>query len=208
MFDALKRAANQKGVRDFVSIINPGLWRNQMHWSVGVPVFSADGKTVFFAANAGTGQGAAGNATWCLFACEVATGKLSVLSKLGAFFSRLPYDAELSRDGRYLVIANSVHSSAVENPVTVYHIDLQTQRSRTLLGINTKSHFDSNLTYGLALSPDGKHVAVSAFFFNTREITKRGIYEPTNEMFTLRLIQISNGRTVRTISGATQPHWN
>lgn len=206
LFTALKSARYPKNLRELQDAISPDLWKDATMWNFGSLVFSADGKTLWFACNAGTGAGAAGNTTWCWFACDLQSGHLASLSKLGAQFSRLPGDIALSPDGKKLLYSESVHSSAIENPVAVSVLDLLTQRATIIAQMTIEKKYDANLIYGACWSPDSRAVAASAFYYDTQKIMKNPEWQPRDADFTLYLRDL-NGRTLRRIPGAVAPSW-
>ncbi len=206
LFDALKRAKYPKNLKELNDMVSPDMWKDTSNWNLGSQTFSADGKTLWFACNAGTSSGAAGNTTYCWFACDLSTGRLAALSKLGARFSRLPYTTELSPDGKKLLYVTSVHSSAIDNPCAVSVMDLLTQTSRDLLDWTENKQADSNLVYGTSWSPDSHAVAMSALFYELNTVMKTENWEPRNSAYTLYIRDLK-GHTVKTMRGAVLPSW-
>ena len=206
LFDALKSAKYPKNVRELQDEISPDLWKEANQWNFGSLAFSADGKTLWFVCNAGTGAGAAGNTTYCWFACDLKTGRLAVLSRLGAQFSRLPTNVSLSPDGKKLLYVTSVHSSAIENPCAVSVLDLLTQNETVVAKMTVEKKYNANLVYGACWSPDSRAVAASAFYYNTEKVVKWENWQPRDSDFTLYIRDLSN-RTLKKISGAVSPSW-
>ncbi|HEX8834142.1 MAG TPA: hypothetical protein VF719_08070 [Abditibacteriaceae bacterium] len=204
LFQALNSAASPAGVRDLREAVDESLWREVWNWDLGGLAITPDGSRIFFASNAGTGSGAAGNTTWCYFAADVATGKLYALSKLGTFMSRIPHRVVISRDGKKLLCEMSTHVGGAQNPSTICLIDLPTQKTR-MLQMNTR--MDTNIVSGVALSPDGKYSAISAYYYNAQDVLRRPTFEPRQSDYTLYLVDNTSGKVVRHIAGASWPSW-
>lgn len=212
LFNAIKSGKNQKKLRDFADMIDPQLWKSDTNWAVSTPALAPDGSRLYFASNAGTGQGAAGNSTWAIFAADLKTGKIAILSTLGPQFGRMPDSFKVSPDGKRLLAVVSVHSSAVDNPCYALVVDLLTQKSREILANVPESKGKSNMTNGACWSPDGKYVAISAYFYDVAKLTAQlskneNIEEPSDSAFTLYIKDAATGRTVRRIKAATLPSW-
>lgn len=206
LFAALKRAKYPKNLHDLQSAISPDSWKDATMWNFGSLAFSADGKTLRFACNAGIGAGAAGNTTYCWFACDLKSGRLAALSKLGALYSRLPANVQLSPDGAKLLYVTSVHSSAIDNPSAVSVLDLRTQKEIALSKLTTAKKYDTNLVYGACWSPDNRAVAASALYYSTENVLKQENWQPRDADYTLYLRDLNN-RTLRAIPGAVAPSW-
>lgn len=211
LLDALRRARFPKNVSNLTNPDNADLRREARHWAWGAPTVTPDGKTVFFATNAGTSQGAAGNTTFCFFAADPATGRLSVLSRLGEHFSRIPDVCRVSPGGDRLLYVTSTHHNAAHNPSTLLVVNLPTQtlvRSSYLeppAGLKDAS----NLVDGACWSPDGRFVAASALFYSVAGIGKKmeAGWEPRSRDFVLTVYDVATGRALRRIVGATRPSW-
>lgn len=214
VFEALKRGSNQKNLKELKNSIAPNLWKDASMWNFGSCAFAADNSRLFWTCNAGIGAGAAGNTTFCWFSTDLKTGRTSVLSKAGAQFARLPYDVQISPDGKKLLYAESVHSSAIENPVSVSILDLLTQRISSLERLTDNKKADLNLVNGMCWSPDGKAVAASAFYYDAATAwkeqeklsAKEQNWEPREGDFTLYIRDLNN-RTLKKIKGAVAPQW-
>ncbi len=214
---ALKRARNPARLQDLTADIGAASHSSSSDWAFGTPALSPNGKTAFFACNLGTGLGASGNASFCFFAADIATGKLSVLSKPGAFFGRVPYDMQVSPDGARLLFTVSQHDSAFNNPSQVYVVTLQTQQKRELLYGGPQKRpgdDDSNLLEGACWSPDGKYVAVSVNFYSLAKLMARVRKQPegTSDLpvpktWTLNIYDVRTGQIARRIPDARQPSW-
>ena len=204
MFAAVKRARNRRIAAE-LGETSPDTWKDSTMWDFGPLVFSADHKTLWFACNAGGGSGGGGNTTWCWFACDVKTGRLTVLERLGVELSRLPSDAQLSPNGQKLLFATSVHASGIDNPCWVTVLDLRTQKRTKVLSHNERKNADTNRLSGLCWSPRGDALAFSAVFYNTRVVkTIDKMLALTDYTLTIRDLK---GRTLKTIRGATMPDW-
>lgn len=214
IFDALKRGNNQTNLKDLTESISPDLWKDAFHWNFGSCAFAADNSRLFWTCNAGTGAGAAGNTTFCWFSTELKTSRTEVLSKLGAQFARLPFAVQLSPDGKKLLYAESVHSSAIENPVSVSILDLLTQKETYLEQLTDNKKADMNLLNGLCWSPDSQSVAASAFYYNAETAWQQQLklseknqsWQPRDADFTLYIRDLKN-RTLKKIPGAVAPQW-
>jgi WD40 repeat protein len=214
VLEALKRARYPQNLKELNDAVSPDLWKDTSMWSFGSCAFAGDNSRLFWTCNAGTGAGAAGNTTFCWFATDLKTNRTEVLSKLGAQFSRLPYGVQLSPDGKKLLYGESVHSSAVENPVSVSILDLLTQKETYLEELTDKKNFDMNLVSGFCWSPDGRAVAASAFYYDADTIWKKQAelskkeqsWEPRDSDYTL-FIRDLNNRTLKKIPGAVSPQW-
>ena len=212
LFAALKSAKRPDRVRALLPAPGDAALRaGPNNWQTGTPTLAPDGKTVFFAANAGLGMGASGNTSFAFFAADVATGKLAVLSKLGALFGRVPWSAnecQVSPDGQRLLFVTSAHNMAVDNPRQVFVVDLLTQEKRELLAPAPHRANDTNLTEGACWSPDGRFVAVSALFYDVAAVLKKPHWEPRPGDYTLFVFDAGTGRVVRRVPGATRPTWS
>ena len=214
IFEALKRGNNQKNLKELTESIAPDLWKDAFQWRFGSCAFAADSSRLFWTCNAGTGAGAAGNTTFCWLSTDLKTGRTEVLSKLGAQFARLPFAVQLSPDGKKLLYAESVHSSAIENPVSVSILDLLTQKATYLEKLTDNKKADINLVNGLCWSPDSRAVAASAFYYNAETAWQQQLklseknqsWEPRDADFTLYIRDLQN-RTLKKIPGAVAPQW-
>lgn len=209
---ALKKSAYPKKVSDLLGAYDPDLAKEERNWANGGMSFSRDGKTLFFASNAGTASGASGNTTFAYFAGDTSTGKLLPLSKVGAEFGRIPHIAQVSPDGQRFMYGSSAHSSAIDNPVFIDSVYLPTQVDTTILSVPVKGPLDSNLEDGTAWSPDSRFIAVSAYFYNQEALGK--LYEANPNMsdvspskFTLTIRDARTGKVLKSIAGATRPTW-
>lgn len=209
LFDALKSGRNPKGVRDLVDAVDPELWKQPNNWTLSRAALAPDGSRVYFAANAGTGMGAAGNTTYCVFAYDLVKNRLDVLSTLGALFGRSPDTFDVSPDGKRLLIASSVHSSAAENPYFVLVVDLLTQKSRELLTNLPEAKGNANLLDSLAWSPDSRYVALSAYFYNVEALIQRNgdWEEPRDQDWRLFIQDAATGKTIRRLKGVRELSW-
>jgi hypothetical protein len=207
---ALRLAKRPERVRDLADA-DPVLYKDPMQWRLGSPALAPDGKTLFFAANAGQGAGASGNTRFAFFAADVASGRLSVLSKLGTFDGRVPFGANACRvspDGERLLFVTSRHNMAVDNPTSVFVVDLPTQAARELVGRAPHRRDDTNLVDGVAWSPDGRSVAASVLFYDVAEVLRRENWEPRPGAYNLFVFEAVTGRLVRRIAGARRPAWS
>lgn len=212
LFNALGSGRNQKKLRDLHSGIDPAMWQSSRNWAISSPALSPDGSRLYFGSNVGTGQGASGNSMWALFAADLKTGKIAVLSEVGPQFGRMPENLEVSPDGKRLLCVVSAHSSAMDNPCYALVVDLLTQKSREVLVNVPEAKEKSNLTYGASWSPDGKYVAISATFYDVEKAWAQVKKDtnwggPSNSDYTLYIKDAATGRTVRRIPGAILPSW-
>jgi len=210
MFDAINRAKFPKKLENLKGGIDPELWKGQYSWQLSDGVFSPDYSRVFFASNAGTGMGAAGNATWAFFAYDLKTNRLDVLSKVGEQFGRPPSPFLISKDGKHLLSSVSVHSSAIENPCYVLVVDLLTQQSRELVLSLPEAKGKANLLNNVIFSPDSKYVAASVYFYATAPLInsdKFEDFEPKDGDFTTYIFETQTGKLVRKIANSTVVNW-
>jgi len=207
MFAALKRARNPKNLADLLSATTDPLTKDAHNWQLSDPALAPDGSRLYFASNAGTGFGAQGNGEFALFAVDLKTNTLSVLSKVGANFGRPPHIFRVSPDGKRLLVATSVHSSAADNSCSAYVVDLQTQNSREVFnGVLRGSKNKANFLDSTVWSPDGKYVALSGYFYDAQTTVIEGD-EAKPEQYTTGIVDATTGRLVRTIQGATSLGW-
>ena len=214
VFDALKRAKYPQNLKDLNDTITPDLWQNASMWNFGSCAFAHDNSRLFWTCNAGSGAGAAGNTTFSWFSTDLKTNRTAALSRLGAQFSRLPYGVQLSPDGKKLLYGESVHSSAIENPVSVSILDLLTQKETYLEQLTDNKKADINLVSGFCWSPDGHAVAASAFYYDSEtawrkqtELSKKNqSWQPRDSDYTLFIRDLRN-RTLKKIPGAVSPSW-
>jgi hypothetical protein len=216
LFDAIRRAKNPKNL-EVLRTPDPELYRRKTNWAIGTPALTPDGKTIFFAANAGGGMGAAGNTNWALFTADVATGKLAILSRFGEQGGRVPYSVcQVSPDGRRLLLSWSFHVSALEAPSSLVVIDLPTQKaSRDYLDDPARKNLTDSLR-GACWSPDGKYFAYAAAFYSAETENKKAQAAsdagtqypgPDSAGFKVYIRDTATGRLVRTIEGAREPSW-
>ncbi len=208
LIEALMRAAKRPGPAALMQALDPALYREPSNWAFGAPALSPNGRTVYFAANAGTGQGASGNTLFCLFSADVATGALKVLSGPGAYNSRIPELCQVSPDGRKLLFITAAHSSAVENPRKVVIADLPGQRAIEVLGLEPAARGRANLTDGACWSPDSRTIAISTAFYDAEGLITKGFQAPRDADYTLYLKDAATGRTVARVRGARRPSWS
>lgn len=209
LFDAIKRAKNPAGVKELRNAIALDLAKDQYQWQLGPVALHPNGKRLYFASNAGTGMGAAGNAVWALFACDLMTRKLAVLSTTGVFFSRPPDVLEVSPDSKRLIVLSSAHSSAIDNACSLFIVDLLTQKSREVLQKQAPKTADTNFAGGACWSPDSKYVAFSALYYSTKDVMKRPNFDGNFDAKAWRLFvtEAATGKVVRVVNGATSPSW-
>jgi len=210
MFAALKRARNPKNVTDLLTEASDLDVKDTHNWQLSDPALSPDGSRLYFASNAGTGYGAAGNGQFALFAVNLKTNTLSVLSKLGTNFGRPPHIFRVSPDGKRLLVATSVHSSAADNSCFAYVVDLLTQNSREVFtGVLPGSKNKANFLDSAVWSPDGKYVALSGYFYDAEKAmtSKDEGSDPEPAQYTTGIVDAATGRLIRTIQGATSLGW-
>ena len=208
LFAAIKAAKNPKKLADLEMADDPDLWKDLHNWDFSAPALAPDGKRLYFACNAGGGSGAAGNSTWAIFAADLVTGKLAVLSSVGAQFGRMPHIFEVSPDGKRLLLASSVHSSAIDNPCFVLVVDLLTQKSREILENLPEAKDKSNFLDGAVWSPDGRYMAASAYFYDLASIKDSANYEePPDSAWMSFIFDAATGKAVRRVRGARGVSW-
>ena len=206
LFAAVRAARHAGHVKDLTEQIDPTLWKEANNWALGNVVFAADGSRLFFASNVGNGMGAAGNTTFGLFAYDLLKGRLAVLSGLGAQFGRIPSIFELSPDDAHLLMVVSVHDSALDNSSYATVIDLLTQKSREVLTNVPEANAGTNFFSGACWSPDGKYLAISAYFFEAAKVNDAWNGPGPKDWITW-IKSAATGATVKRISGAQSPSW-
>ena len=169
LFAAIKRAKYPKKISEVINGQSDDLWQKPINWQITAPAIAPDGSRAYFASNAGTGYGAAGNGTLGLFSYNLKTGVLSIMSKVGTQFGRPP-ELRLSPDGKRLLIVSSVHSSAIDNSSYALVIDLLTQNTRELLYQMPGAKNKANIFGGAAWSPDSKYLAISSNFYDSEKM--------------------------------------
>lgn len=177
------------------------------YWGFGPAAVAPDGKSVYFATNAGAVlSGAGGNTTFCLVKADVTSGKLSLPTHFVWEGARLPYSTRVSPDGRRILLVVASHSSAVDNSSQAYSLDLKTRKmTRLLTGNLAPSNTQANLMGGDCWSPDSRFVALSIFNYDPRKITEQDADKDAN--YTLFIKEVATGRTIRSIKGAISPSW-
>jgi WD40-like Beta Propeller Repeat len=208
LFAALRRARHPEKLRRLIDEVRPALWRQSRNWQLGRPALTPDGKTVFFAANAGSGMDDAGSSAFCFFAADVATGKLSVLSRLGILLGRSPRQCQVSPDGQRLFFVMPSKISAREEWRHAYLVDLRTQDPREILHADPNHAAQMSLMDGACWSPDGRYLAIAVLYYDRQTAFARAAWEPRAEEFVLRIEEAATGRTVCQIPGARQPSWS
>lgn len=208
LFDALKRAKSPKRLEDLTGGMDPSLWKDLNNWSLSEPALAPDGSRVYFAANAGSGMGAAGNTTFALFSFDLKTNKLAVMSAVGALFGRTPFFFGVSPDGKRLLMSVSVHDSAADNSFYVMVVDLLTQQSRQLLDGIPAAKGKTNLVDSVCWSPDSKYVALAAYFYSVEEITKKGDWsDPKDADWTTYIVDAGTGKLERKLAAVREVSW-
>lgn len=207
LFEALRRAKNPQNVADLLAGETPEK-SAYSPWQLAGPAISPDGTRAYFSCNAGTGFGAAGNGMQGFFACDLGSGKISVLSKVGPLFGRPP-QLSLSPDGKRLLAVSSVHSSAADNSFVALIIDLETQKSREVISRLPSAKNRANLFGGSAWSPDGKYVAISAYFYDADTAMKpSGEWkEPSDADWKTAIIEAATSDVWGVKTGMRAPQW-
>ena len=211
MFAALKNAKNPKNLKDLVSMSSDPMVKEEGNWQLSDPALSPDGSRLYFASNAGTGYGAAGNGAFALFAVDLKTNKLAVMSKVGENFGRPPHIFRVSPDGKRLLVATSVHNTAADNSCFAYVVDLRSQTSREVFnGVLPGSKLRANFLDSATWSPNGKYVALSGYFYDAEKAmadTKGDWPEVLPSQYTAGIVDAATGRLIKTIKGATSLGW-
>ncbi len=210
LFAALHRAKYPSRIADLVKAIDRDLYREQINWTQGPPALSPDGQKVYFATNAGTGAGAAGNTTWCWMVADVGTGTMLPLSKLGVYYGRVPHFAQVAPVGERLLTLTSLHDNAVVNPCAARVINLLNQTELELLWadrqLRDNQHL-TNLTDGACWSPDGRYVAVSVAYYDSEKALRTEDFELEPGAWKIVIHDAATGRLQRTVPGGRQPTW-
>lgn len=208
LFAALRAARQPQNLKELSEAIDPQLWREGRNWSLSNPAVAPDGSRVYFAANGGTGMGAAGNTIFALFSYDVKTGKLAVLSKPGSFFGRIPLQFELSPDGKRLLMVVSVHSSAVENTCFARVVDLETQATREILMNLPEARNKANFVDTFVWSPDSRFIALTANFYDVAQLLRSGeLNRPAKVIWTTRVIEAATGKVAAKLPGGNSLSW-
>lgn len=214
LFDALRHALFPKNLKELTGTLDLSLWRDSRNWGIGPPALSPEGRRLYFAVNAGSGLGAAGNTTYCFLTADLKRGSLAPWSKLGVMFARLPHVCEVSPDGRRLLLLTSFHVSAAENPCQADIVDLYTQKSREMLWADGRLKKNPNLTSltdGACWSPNGRYVAVSVLYYDAQAAFKelgKGDWQPRDEDFTLTVFNAITGAVLLRFPGGHAPSWS
>jgi hypothetical protein len=217
LFDALRRAKNPKNVSDLLDgerMLKEDPQTAYSPWQLAGPVLSPDGTRAYFASNAGGGFGAAGNGMQGYFTCNLKTGVLSVLSKVGPSFGRPP-EMSISPDGKRLLAVSSVHSNAADNSSVALIIDLETQNSREVMFKIPGSKNRANFYGGSAWSPDGKYLALSAYFYDADNAMKEvagggaGVWPETRKSaWKTAIFDSATGNIWAVKQGMRAPSWS
>ncbi|BCM90790.1 hypothetical protein IAD21_02652 [Abditibacteriota bacterium] len=211
MFAALRTAKYPQKVKELVSPQNDPMVKDPHNWLMSDPALNPDGSRLYFACNAGTDSGAAGNTSFALFAVNLKTNKISVLSQLGILFGRMPHIFRVSSDGKRLLLASSVHDSAADNSSFVEVVDLLTQNSREVfMGVLPGSKDKANFLNSAVWSPDSKYIAVSGYFYDAQKMMQNysGNWpEVKPSQYTTGIVDARTGRLIKTIKGATSLSW-
>ncbi|MBI5830870.1 MAG: PD40 domain-containing protein [Armatimonadetes bacterium] len=207
LFASLRSARYPKRLADLTKSIDADLWHDASNWQLTSPALMPDGKRLFFATNAGTSAGAAGNCTWCLFAADTADGKLAPLSGVGAQYGRVPHWLAVSPDSRYLAYLDSYHDSALSNPCGLHLTDLLTQADRELLWAGHDTEKEACVSDEACWSPDSRFVAVSVAWYEPRKLIEAEATEIPAGLFNLLVYDVATGRAVLTVPGGRQPSW-
>jgi hypothetical protein len=200
---ALRAQAGLPGVRDFLAS-GADLRRDRGNWATSEPAVSPDGEAVYFASNVGIGMGASGNTSFVVFKADTARTRVIALGKLGPIDGRVPKLA-VSPDGRRLLVATSRHSSAVENPVYLYAVDLVTQKATELVMSDPRARGRTSLVDGFCWLPDSRFVAVSAAYYTTYDAIHKPDFELRDADYTLYVKDASTSKTLRRVEGARAP---
>ena len=204
---SLKSVRHPRRMTDLTGAVDRELWSDAGNWQFSLPALMPDGQRLFFATNAGTGAGAAGNCGWCLFAVDTANGKPAPLSGLGALYGRVPHWLSVSPDGRYLAFLDSLHDSALRNPVGLHLTELLTQSDRELLWAGHDAEKDACVGDEACWSPDSRYIAVSVAWYNPDELVKAEATEVPAKLFGLTVFDAASGRAVMTVPGGRSPSW-
>ncbi|BCM90788.1 hypothetical protein IAD21_02650 [Abditibacteriota bacterium] len=211
MFAALRAAKYPKNVKDLLPDETGFLAKDVHNWQLSDPALAPDGSRLYFTSNVGTGYGAAGNGEFALFAVDLKTNKLAVLSKVGELFGRPPHIFRVSPNGKRLMLASSVHNNAADNSCFVEIVDLLTQNSREVfLGVLPATKDKANFLDSAVWSPDSKYVATSGYFYDTNKAMPddNGDWpEVKSSQYTAAIVDAATGKSVKTIKGATSLNW-
>ncbi len=211
MFAALHAAKYPKNVKDVVLPPSDPMTKDPQNWLMSDPALTPDGSRLYFACNAGTDSGAAGNTSFVLFSVDLRTNKISALSKLGTLFGRMPSIFQVSPNGQRLLMASSVHDSAADNSSFVEVVDLQTQNSREVFeGVLPGSKDKANDLDSAVWSPDSRYIAVSGYFYDAQKMMQSysGNWPDTKpSQYTTGIVDARTGNLVKPLKGAMSLSW-
>jgi hypothetical protein len=174
---------------------------------VSNPALHPDGARMYFATNAGTGAGAAGNCTWAFFACHTAGGRLAILSKVGAQYSRVPHWLAVSPNGRQLAWLDSLHNNNADNPCGLHVSELATQSSRELLWAGHDAQKETVLARRACWSRDSRYLAVALTWYDPAKALKEAQFAHEPDEFRTVIYDVTSAKVVCSVPGATMPSW-
>jgi len=204
LVSALNEQRGHESVARFLERVNPAAWGSPTAWVLGAPAVSPDGQAVYFATNLGTGQGPSGNTASLVFRFGVADGHTTALGRLGPILGRRP-EIRVSPDGTRLLVVTSAHSSAIDNSVYAYAVELATERSVELAMEGEAARGRANLVSGFCWLADSRSVALSATYYTVQDIVRAGASEIRDEDFDLYVKSTITGGTLRRVEGARSP---
>lgn len=202
LLDALRRAGGA-----FAQLASEGMSRSVLeNWSVGGVALTRPGKTLLFATNVGTGRD-----VFALFAGDIETGRIRVLTQAGIFQGKVPQCFSLTSKDEYLLFLYRKTDLSRPTPSSVCLLDMNTERPRELIQLPEAPN--SNRKPGIATdicwSPDEHFVAIGFLTSGTAQTddVSRPMGTPS-EAGDTHIFDIATGQCVQTVPGACRPAWS
>lgn len=217
LFSCLRPAALWQALRlkGMTGEDQPPLSPTLSDWQLGEPALTPDGRTAYYAANAGSGFDSLGNTYSCLVACDTRSRALGVVAAVGWFRDAIrAYDIDyrlclFEPNKRRLLVTSmctSLCPSGACRQCFAQVVDLASGASRELLWSGKDLGSWGSLVDGACWSPDGRFAAVSAAF---GRFTKDAREDPQDAAsFDVCIYDAATGRMAKRLPGASSPSWS